>query len=184
LFESKNGDVKMEILNGGLWEMSMLVVSVMIVTDEEGDFGKKKKRFLFWGSSQGSKKLAWIKWTNILASYEKGGLAIGSLKSFNIALLQKWRWRLYSCPDLLWVKIIRTLHGSEGGFYHNGCNFKAYLNNLLIEIGQLEVETDKDKCVWSLAHDGVFSVADLRRQIDDHILPSLDSKMTWDKTLP
>nr|GFA04400.1 RNA-directed DNA polymerase, eukaryota, reverse transcriptase zinc-binding domain protein [Tanacetum cinerariifolium] len=155
LFESKNGDVKMEISNGndiisallfsgGLWEMSMLVVSVMIITDEEGDFGKKKK-----GSSQGSKKLAWIKWTNILASYDKGGLAIGSLKSFNIALLQKWRWRFYSCLDLLWVKIIRTLHGSEGGFYHNGCNFK-----------------------------------DLRRQIDDHILPSLDSKMTWDKTLP
>ncbi|GKA13144.1 RNA-directed DNA polymerase, eukaryota, reverse transcriptase zinc-binding domain protein, partial [Tanacetum coccineum] len=222
--------------------------------------------------SQGSKKLAWIKWTNILASYDKGGLAIGSLKSFNLALLHKWRWRFYSCPDSLWVKIIRTLHGSEGGFEHNGCNFNgiwsrivgssnylhsssilpmdsirfqvgcgsltrfwkdiwldnsplctrfsrlfrleqeknclildrirngqwswnwyqnilgvrntAYLNNLLMEIGQLEVETDKDKCVWSLAHDGLFSVANLRRQIDDHILPSLDSKTTWDKTLP
>nr|GEU80496.1 aspartic proteinase-like protein 2 isoform X1 [Tanacetum cinerariifolium] len=30
-FENKNEDVKMEISNGGLWKMSMLVVLVMIV---------------------------------------------------------------------------------------------------------------------------------------------------------
>ncbi|GJU44290.1 RNA-directed DNA polymerase, eukaryota, reverse transcriptase zinc-binding domain protein [Tanacetum coccineum] len=65
-----------------------------------------------------------------------------------------------------------------------GVRNTAYLINLLLEIGQLELESDKDKCLWSLAHDGVFSVANLRRQIDDHILPSLDSKTTWDKTLP
>ncbi|GJQ98346.1 RNA-directed DNA polymerase, eukaryota [Tanacetum coccineum] len=55
---------------------------------------------------------------------------------------------------------------------------------MLLEISQLEVGVDKDKCVWSLAHDGVFSVADLRRRINDHILPSLDSKTTWEKSLP
>ncbi|GKB61507.1 RNA-directed DNA polymerase, eukaryota [Tanacetum coccineum] len=54
----------------------------------------------------------------------------------------------------------------------------------LIVPGLLEVGEDKDKCVWSLAHDGVFFVADLRHQIDDHIFPSLDTKTTWDKSLP
>ncbi|GKB00050.1 reverse transcriptase domain-containing protein [Tanacetum coccineum] len=39
------------------------------------------------GDSGGNKKMAWIKWDNILASHDKGGLGIGSLKAFNLALL-------------------------------------------------------------------------------------------------
>ncbi|GJX56798.1 RNA-directed DNA polymerase, eukaryota, reverse transcriptase zinc-binding domain protein [Tanacetum coccineum] len=45
----------------------------------------------FWGGSTDSKKLSWVKWSNVLASLDKGGLAIGSLNSFNLALLHKWR---------------------------------------------------------------------------------------------
>nr|GEU41282.1 hypothetical protein [Tanacetum cinerariifolium] len=41
LFESENGDVKMEISNDGLWKKSMLVVLVMVVTNKEGDARKK-----------------------------------------------------------------------------------------------------------------------------------------------
>lgn len=43
----------------------------------------------FRGGSRDHKKMAWIKRDNILASYDKGGLNIGSLKAFNLALLQK-----------------------------------------------------------------------------------------------
>ncbi|GKE70226.1 putative RNA-directed DNA polymerase, eukaryota, reverse transcriptase zinc-binding domain protein, partial [Tanacetum coccineum] len=39
--------------------------------------------------SLGSSKLAWVKWPTVLASLSKGGLGIGSLMSFNLALLQK-----------------------------------------------------------------------------------------------
>ncbi|GJS40564.1 RNA-directed DNA polymerase, eukaryota [Tanacetum coccineum] len=46
--------------------------------------------------SLGSSKLAWVKWLTVLASLGKGGLGIGSLKSFNLAILQKWRWRFFS----------------------------------------------------------------------------------------
>nr|GEW05325.1 RNA-directed DNA polymerase, eukaryota, reverse transcriptase zinc-binding domain protein [Tanacetum cinerariifolium] len=60
----------------------------------------------------------------------------------------------------------------------------AYLNNLLLEISEIDINEATDKCVWSLAHDGAFSVAALRRRIDDQILPSLDIKTTWDKTIP
>nr|GEY39042.1 putative RNA-directed DNA polymerase, eukaryota, reverse transcriptase zinc-binding domain protein [Tanacetum cinerariifolium] len=41
------------------------------------------------GGSGDNKKMSWIKWDNILASNDKGGLGIGSLKAFNLALLQK-----------------------------------------------------------------------------------------------
>nr|GEV83096.1 putative RNA-directed DNA polymerase, eukaryota, reverse transcriptase zinc-binding domain protein [Tanacetum cinerariifolium] len=63
----------------------------------------------FWGGSGDQKKMAWIKWDNILASYEKGGLNIGSLKAFNLAFLQKWRWHLVTEPDSLWVRVLLEL---------------------------------------------------------------------------
>ncbi|GKC19432.1 hypothetical protein Tco_1021582 [Tanacetum coccineum] len=46
------------------------------------------------GSSEDFKNLAWVKWSNILASLDKEGLGISSLKAFNMSLLLKWIWRL------------------------------------------------------------------------------------------
>ncbi|GJY20642.1 RNA-directed DNA polymerase, eukaryota, reverse transcriptase zinc-binding domain protein, partial [Tanacetum coccineum] len=84
---------------------------------------KFKTKLSGWkGGSQDNRKLAWLKWSNVVVSFKNDGLNIGSLKSFNLALLHKWRWRMYSNPNSLWVKVIKTLHGVEGGFDNNGCN--------------------------------------------------------------
>ncbi|GJZ78185.1 RNA-directed DNA polymerase, eukaryota, nucleotide-binding alpha-beta plait domain protein [Tanacetum coccineum] len=55
-----------------------------------------------------------------------------------------------------------------------GARNSTHLNNMLAEISQIEFSEDMDKCIWSLAHDGAFSVGSLRRVINDHTLPSLD----------
>ncbi|GJT46135.1 hypothetical protein Tco_0954850 [Tanacetum coccineum] len=68
----------------------------------------------FWGGNKDKNKMAWVKWPIILNSFDKGGLNIGSLKAFNLALLQKWRWRLLSSPNALWVQVIKAYHGQEG----------------------------------------------------------------------
>ncbi|GKC08819.1 RNA-directed DNA polymerase, eukaryota [Tanacetum coccineum] len=39
-------------------------------------------------------------------------------------------------------------------------------------------------CIWSLAKDDIFSVKEARRVIDDKILPSLATSISWDKILP
>ncbi|GJW49509.1 leucine-rich repeat receptor-like protein kinase TDR [Tanacetum coccineum] len=67
----------------------------------------------FWGGNKDENKMAWVKWPIILNSFDKGGLNIGSLKAFNLALLQKWRWRLLSSPNALWVQVIKAYHGQE-----------------------------------------------------------------------
>ncbi|GKC67690.1 RNA-directed DNA polymerase, eukaryota, reverse transcriptase zinc-binding domain protein, partial [Tanacetum coccineum] len=77
------------------------------------------------------KKMAWVKWPIILNSYDNGGLNIGSLKAFNLALLQKWRWRLFTSPNDLWVKVVKAFHGHEGGFDNNGCSFKGTWANIV-----------------------------------------------------
>ncbi|GJR01949.1 hypothetical protein Tco_0524933 [Tanacetum coccineum] len=44
----------------------------------------------FNGSDPLAKKPTWVKWTNVLASKEKGGLGISSLYALNRALMFKW----------------------------------------------------------------------------------------------
>ncbi|XP_071718082.1 uncharacterized protein [Rutidosis leptorrhynchoides] len=56
--------------------------------------------------------MAWIKWDQVLNSFSRGGLNIGSLKAFNLALIIKWQWRYLSSPDDMWVKVIKAIHGN------------------------------------------------------------------------
>ena len=76
-------------------------------------------------------KLAWVKWPIVLASLDKGGLGIGSLKSSNLAILQKWRWRLFSNPNALWVNVIKAFHSFEGGFDLTGCSSKGIWSKIV-----------------------------------------------------
>nr|GEW53877.1 hypothetical protein [Tanacetum cinerariifolium] len=75
----------------------------------------------FWGSHESSKKLSWVKWSNTLASFDKGGLGVGCLSAFNKALLLKWRRRLFNFPNFLWVQVIKAFHGNEAGVDLGGC---------------------------------------------------------------
>ncbi|GJZ24055.1 putative RNA-directed DNA polymerase, eukaryota, reverse transcriptase zinc-binding domain protein [Tanacetum coccineum] len=93
-----------------------LMASNTVLPDVVLKLLEKKRATFFYGGTQDNRKLAWFKWNNVLASLDKGGLGIGILKAFNLALLQKWRWRLISNDNVLWVKIIKAFHGQEGGF--------------------------------------------------------------------
>nr|GFA02235.1 RNA-directed DNA polymerase, eukaryota, reverse transcriptase zinc-binding domain protein [Tanacetum cinerariifolium] len=85
----------------------------------------------FWGGSQDSRNMAWVKWSQVLPSFEKRGLQIDSLKAFNLALLQKWRWRLLSSSNNMWVNIIKALHGKEGGLNNQGCSFNGTWSRII-----------------------------------------------------
>ncbi|GJY49892.1 RNA-directed DNA polymerase, eukaryota, reverse transcriptase zinc-binding domain protein [Tanacetum coccineum] len=83
------------------------------------------------GGSSEKKNMAWIKWENVLASFEKGGLNIRSLKSFNLALLQKWRWRLVNNSDSLWARVIIAIHDVEAGLVLKGCNCNGVWSSII-----------------------------------------------------
>nr|GEV40391.1 copia protein [Tanacetum cinerariifolium] len=83
----------------------------------------------FWGATGDKRKLAWIKWSNILASLEKGGLRVDSLKAFNNSLLLKWIWRLLKSPSALWVKVLKSIDGDEMGIELKGCQNKWPLSS-------------------------------------------------------
>ncbi|GJS65746.1 RNA-directed DNA polymerase, eukaryota, reverse transcriptase zinc-binding domain protein [Tanacetum coccineum] len=110
----------------GIYYLSIFRAPESVLNDLE-----RIRSNFFWGGNQDGKKMAWVKWSIILNSYDNGGLNIGNLKAFNLALLQKWRWRLFTSPNDLWVKVVKSFHGHEGGFDNNGCSFKGTWVNIV-----------------------------------------------------
>ncbi|GKA42376.1 RNA-directed DNA polymerase, eukaryota, reverse transcriptase zinc-binding domain protein [Tanacetum coccineum] len=99
--------------------------------------GGRNAGFFFWGGSGEKKKMAWFKWEYVLASFDKGGLRIGSLKAFNLALLQKWRWRFVNNPDSLWVWVIKAIHGGEACLDFKGCNCNGVWSSIISSYAML-----------------------------------------------
>ncbi|GJZ80125.1 putative RNA-directed DNA polymerase, eukaryota, reverse transcriptase zinc-binding domain protein [Tanacetum coccineum] len=73
------------------------------------------RRNFFWGGSLDSQKISWIAWKKVISPLKCGGLGIDSLSSSNISLLSKWWWMLYNESDSLWGRVIRSIHGPQGG---------------------------------------------------------------------
>ncbi|GJT34461.1 putative RNA-directed DNA polymerase, eukaryota, reverse transcriptase zinc-binding domain protein [Tanacetum coccineum] len=110
----------------GIYYLSIFRAPESILNDLE-----RIRSNFFLGGNQDGKKMAWVKWPIILNSYDNGCLNISSLKAFNLAILQKWRWRLFTSPNDLWVKVVKAFHGHEGGFNNNGCSFKGAWANFV-----------------------------------------------------
>ena len=72
-----------------------------------------RSRF-FNGIELNCKKATWVKWCNVLASKERGGLGVSSLYALNRALMFKWVWRFKTQKDLLWTRVIKAIHGEKG----------------------------------------------------------------------
>lgn len=76
------------------------------------------RKDFFWGGSEGG-KLAWVKWSTVVSSFDRGGLGIGCLKAANLALLGKWWWRFKTESNAPWACLIRSLYGRDGGLGQN-----------------------------------------------------------------
>ncbi|GJR22496.1 RNA-directed DNA polymerase, eukaryota, reverse transcriptase zinc-binding domain protein [Tanacetum coccineum] len=113
----------------------------------------------FWGSSEDSKKLDWVKWSNILASLDKGGLSVGI--------------DIRGChTNGVWARIVGSIfHLHLSGIVPlNSIRFKdwsrpvnvgstkAEFDALIYDIANLDPEelVDSDTCIWSLSHDDKF----------------------------
>ncbi|GKD97186.1 hypothetical protein Tco_1381083 [Tanacetum coccineum] len=74
---------------------------------------ERLRRDFFYGVKDGDRKIAWIKWTKVLASKKFGGLGVSSLFALNRALIFKWVWRFLSHDNSLWSRVIAAVHGSS-----------------------------------------------------------------------
>ncbi|GJR69422.1 RNA-directed DNA polymerase, eukaryota [Tanacetum coccineum] len=87
-----------------IYNMSLYKVPKVVVNTMESI-----RRNFFNGIQENEKKIAWIKWTKVLAPKKHGGLGVSSFYALNRALLFKWMWRFLS-RDNSFVSIFSPFH--------------------------------------------------------------------------
>nr|GEW03597.1 RNA-directed DNA polymerase, eukaryota, reverse transcriptase zinc-binding domain protein [Tanacetum cinerariifolium] len=136
---------------------------------------------------------------------EKEGLGVSSLFVLNRALMFKWVWQFFNQSDLLWVRVIHTIHGVDGriGRARNVrytsicCDIIKEMDrmprssieseqwdHLLDSLDGVLLNPSEDRWSWDLNGSGEFLVASARRYIDNNRLPDISSKTRWIKEVP
>nr|GEY48097.1 RNA-directed DNA polymerase, eukaryota [Tanacetum cinerariifolium] len=102
-------------------------------------------RNFFNGIQDGDRKIAWVKWSKVLASKKYGGLGVSSFYALKRALLFKWVWRYLSHDNSLWPRVISAIHGLNGQVL--SAAFNSTWSSIINEVNSL-----KDKGVDFISH--------------------------------
>nr|KAJ0207604.1 hypothetical protein LSAT_V11C500262140 [Lactuca sativa] len=102
-----------------------------------------------------------------------GGLVVGSLKAFNIALCCKWWWRLKTEPKSLWAKLIRVIHRLDNK-----------TDDFLDSRSRSGVSSREATWVSDLANGGRYTVVSMRQAIDNSISSTILGPFHWNKVVP
>ena len=62
--------------------MSIYLVPLTVIKELE-----RLRSVFFWGADLGNRSMHWVRWDKVFAPKDVGGLVVGSLFSFNRALL-------------------------------------------------------------------------------------------------
>nr|GEY93612.1 RNA-directed DNA polymerase, eukaryota [Tanacetum cinerariifolium] len=84
------------------------------------------------------RKIAWVKWSKVLASKKYGVLGVSSFYALNRTLLFKWVWRFISRDNSLWFRCISAMHGSHI-LTHSPFHFSTW-NAIIREINVLKTQ--------------------------------------------
>ncbi|KAJ0789762.1 putative RNA-directed DNA polymerase [Helianthus annuus] len=157
---------------------------------------EKIRRDFVWGFSDSTKKLRWVRWEGLMKSKKNGGLGVGSIKDFNIAMLTKWWWRHNSEPNQLWARVISSIHKNNVVLL---IPLKKSIPGVWNYIGKMESVLDKaglclnqnlivDNGVWKWrsSSDVGFSVRQVRMDLENIRLsnPEVDPELVRNSWAP
>lgn len=64
----------------------------------------------WWGRSESGRKIHWGAWYKLIEPKSMGGMGFKDFEYFNIALLAQQFWRLMTCPNTLWARVLKGLY--------------------------------------------------------------------------
>ncbi|GKA12700.1 RNA-directed DNA polymerase, eukaryota, reverse transcriptase zinc-binding domain protein [Tanacetum coccineum] len=181
---------RLTLLKAVLGSMSIYHMSIFKVPMKVLHRMESIRCHFFNGIELNSKKSIWVKWSNVLSSKEKGGLDVSSLYVLNRALMFKWVWRFTTQKGSLWASVIKAIHGVDGKIGSGSKNGHKSIWRVIVQ----EMEAFKaqgvvlgvasDRWYWSLDGSGEFTVASVRKVIDDIRLPVVATQTRWIKAVP
>lgn len=90
------------------------------------------KRFIFiqsrflWGGMEEKRKIHRVKWKDVNIHFEKGGLGVKNIVWFNVAPLNKWRWRILQGHNSLWFNVLKAHYRDLSSLVFYGGNDYKY----------------------------------------------------------
>jgi hypothetical protein len=105
-FTSKGS--KTVLIDSCLSSLPMYIMGLYLLPEGvHAAFDKELSRF-FWQDRTGRQKYHMVKWADVCAPKDLGGIGIISSRHMNVALILKWVWRILSDDGGLWLKLIKA----------------------------------------------------------------------------
>nr|GEX40318.1 RNA-directed DNA polymerase, eukaryota [Tanacetum cinerariifolium] len=129
--------------------MSLFMVPKTALNKMEG-----MRRNFFNGMQDGERKIAWVKWSKVLAAKKHGGLGVSSFFALNRALLVKWLKYLF--PRLYALESIKESSVADNLQAHIASSFRRavrggvetqQLNHFLDLLGLVILSNMEDRWV-------------------------------------
>ncbi|GJU47721.1 RNA-directed DNA polymerase, eukaryota, partial [Tanacetum coccineum] len=160
-----------------IYNMSLFKVPKSVLNSMES-----LRRNFFNGIQEGDRKIAWVKWSKVLAPKKHGGLGVSSFYSLNRALLFKWVWRFLSQDNSLWFRVIVAIHGSSSQVI--SASYPSTWSSIINEVNSLKAQGVDliSHCKIRVGNGGVES-----QQLDlllgllgSVLLSNMGDKRVWD----
>ncbi|XP_057443846.1 uncharacterized mitochondrial protein AtMg00310-like [Lotus japonicus] len=71
----------------------------------------------YWGSDVTKRGLNWCKWSKLCRHKSVGGLGFRNLKNFDMALVAKNWWKVYTCPNSLLRRVFKAVYFHASDLY-------------------------------------------------------------------
>ncbi|MFS7930377.1 putative reverse transcriptase zinc-binding domain-containing protein [Helianthus anomalus] len=139
----------------------------------------KIRRDFVWGISDSGRKMRWIRWEYMMKAKKLGGMGLGGIRNFNLAMLSKWWWRFLSNPNELWVLVVGAIHKGKAISIPPDIPVKKSIPGLWKDIALVEYAMHKegiylkDKLerigniwIWKSDDYGGYSVKQVRFDLD------------------
>ncbi|KAF7826245.1 reverse transcriptase [Senna tora] len=88
------------------------------------DLNRELAKF-WWGQKKEEGRIHWMAWDKLTKSKKDGGMGFRDFEAFNLAMLAKQCWRILSCPEEPWVKILKGIYFPNKGFLEAGRGARA-----------------------------------------------------------
>src|SRR3954463_3252564 len=98
-----------------IFTMSFYKMPVKVVRE----FSMLQAKFL-WGGVSEKRSIHWVSWKGDTLPYLKVGLNIKDLNDFNLALLNKWSWRIANGGRFLWIEVLKARYGDINMYLFGG----------------------------------------------------------------
>ncbi|GJX96911.1 hypothetical protein Tco_0352709 [Tanacetum coccineum] len=122
---------RLTLLKSVLGSMPIYYMSMFKVPKQVLKKMESIRSHFFKGVDLKDRKISLIKWDNVLASKDKGGLGVSSFYALNQTLIFNWIWLFHTQNSSLWASVIKVIHDVDG---KTGCPPTASFSSNWIDI--------------------------------------------------